>query len=138
MPLPAEAAPAPRATASATPQPLALTLDQAIALGMGRSLALRSSTLLVDESRALQGLARARFMPKLDLVGLGTYGQVGTDIGFISNLPAIGDLNFELGGDGYAVVQNTFVNVGLGPHGSTDRFQPWAVAEGGAGWRGGR
>ena len=113
MPLPAEAAPAPRATASATSQPLALTLDQAIALGMGRSLALRSSTLLVDESRALQGLARARFMPKLDLVGLGTYGQVGTDIGFISNLPAIGDLNFELGGDGYAVVQNTFVNVGL-------------------------
>jgi outer membrane protein TolC len=95
------------------PQPLSLTLDQAIALGMGRSLALRNSSLLIDESKALQGLARARFMPKLDLVGLGTYGQVGTDIGFISNLPAIGDLNFELGGDGYAVVQNTFVNVGL-------------------------
>ena len=113
MPLPAQAAPAPKATASATPQPLALTLDQAIALGMGRSLALRNSSLLIDESKALQGLARARFMPKLDLVGLGTYGQVGTDIGFISNLPAIGDLNFELAGDGYAVVQNTFVNVGL-------------------------
>ena len=113
MPLPAQAAPAPKATASATSQPLALTLDQAIALGMGRSLALRNSSLLIDESKALQGLARARFMPKLDLVGLGTYGQVGTDIGFISNLPAIGDLNFELAGDGYAVVQNTFVNVGL-------------------------
>ncbi len=80
---------------------------------MGRSLALRNSSLVLDESRALQGLARARFMPKLDVVGLGTYGQVGTDVGFISNLPAIGDLNFDLGGDGYAVVQNTFVNVGL-------------------------
>ena len=113
MPLQAQAAPRSSAKAEAPQQPLALTLDQAIALGMGQSLALRSSTLLVDESRALQGLARARFMPKLDLVGLGTYGQVGADIGFISNLPAIGDLNFELGGDGYAVVQNTFVNVGL-------------------------
>ena len=106
MPLQTQAALAPQ-------QPLALTLDQAIALGMGRSLSLRNSALLTDESRALQGLARARFMPKLDLVGLGTYGQVGTDIGFISNLPAIGDLNFELGGDGYAVVQNTFMNAGL-------------------------
>lgn len=106
MPLQTQAAPV-------TQQPLALTLDQAIALGMGRSLSLRNSALLTDESRALQGLARARFMPKLDLVGLGTYGQVGTDIGFISNLPAIGDLNFELGGDGYAVVQNTFMNAGL-------------------------
>jgi outer membrane protein len=93
--------------------PLTLSLQQAIALGMGRSLALRNSSLVLDESRALQGLARARFMPKLDVVGLGTYGQVGTDVGFISNLPAIGDLNFDLGGDGYAVVQNTFVNVGL-------------------------
>jgi len=97
----------------AVQSPLRLSLDQAIALGMDRSLALRNSSLVIDESRALQGLARARFMPKLDLVGLGTYGQVGTDIGFISNLPAIGDLNFELGGDGYAVVQNTFVNLGL-------------------------
>jgi len=95
------------------PAPLSLSLDQAIALGLGRSLALRNSSLALAESRAVQGLARARFMPKLDLVGLGTYAQVGTDVGFISNLPAIGDLNFDLGGDGYAVVQNTFVNVGL-------------------------
>ncbi|MEY3767714.1 MAG: hypothetical protein RLZZ11_784 [Cyanobacteriota bacterium] len=93
--------------------PLNLTLQQAIELGMERSLALRNSNLALDQSRALQGLARARFLPKLDLVGLGTYAQVGTDVGFISNLPAIGDLNFDLGGDGYAVVQNTFVNVGL-------------------------
>jgi outer membrane protein TolC len=100
--------------AGASPQaPLVLSLDQAIALGVSRSLALRNSSLQLDESRAVQGLARARFMPKLDLVGLGTYAQVGTDFGFISNLPAIGDLNFDLGGDGYAVVQNTFVNVGL-------------------------
>jgi outer membrane protein TolC len=99
--------------AAGSQAPLTLSLDQAIALGVSRSLALRNSALQLDESRALQGLARARFLPKLDLVGLGTYAQVGTDVGFISNLPAIGDLNFDLGGDGYAVVQNTFVNVGL-------------------------
>ena len=99
--------------AATAPPRLSLSLQQAIALGLGRSLALRSSSLALDESRALQGLARARFMPKLDLVGLGTYAQVGTDVGFISNLPTIGDLSFDLGGDGYAVVQNTFVNVGL-------------------------
>ena len=100
------------APVAAQPQ-LSLSLQQAIELGMSRSLALRSSSLQLDESRALQGLARARFLPKLDLVGLGTYGQVGTDVGFISNLPAIGDLNFQLGGDGYAVIQNSFVNLGL-------------------------
>jgi outer membrane protein TolC len=80
---------------------------------MSRSLAIRNSALQLEENRALQGLARARFMPKLDLVGLGTYAQVGTDLGFISNLPAIGDLSFQLGGDGYAVVQNSFLNLGL-------------------------
>ena len=107
---PSASSPAAPAEAQA---PLKLSLQQAIELGMGRSLALRNSTLELGASRALQGLARARFMPKLDVMGLGTYGQVGTDVGFISNLPAIGDLNFDLGGDGYAVVQNTFVNVGL-------------------------
>nr|WP_255004282.1 TolC family protein [Cyanobium sp. HWJ4-Hawea] len=100
-------------TPATAQQPLSLGLQQAIELGMGRSLALRNSDLELDESRALQGLARARFMPKLDLVALGTYAQVSTNVGFISNLSAIGDLNFDLSGDGYAVVQNTFVNVGL-------------------------
>ena len=100
--------------ASLTPQPvLLLSLEQAIALGMARSLPLRSSAVQLEESRSLQGLARARFLPKLDLVGLGTYAQVGTNVCFISNLPAIGDLNFSLGGDGYDDVQNSFANLGL-------------------------
>jgi len=93
--------------------PLKLSLRQALAIGLRNSLALRSRELFVQESRAQQGLARARFLPKLDLVGLGSYGQVGTSIGFISNLNSIGDLNFNLSGDGYAVVQNTFANAGL-------------------------
>ena len=93
--------------------PLPLSLEQALELGLGRSLALRSSSLTVEESRALVALVRSRFLPKLDLVGLGTYGQVGTSIGFVSNLPSIGDISLNVGGDGYAVVQNTFLNLGL-------------------------
>lgn len=98
---------------AAAQQVLSLSLEQAIELGMRRSLPLRNSALVLEESRALQGLARARFLPKLDLIALGTYAQVGSDVGFISNVSTIGDLNFNLGSDGYAVVQNSFANVGL-------------------------
>lgn len=94
-------------------QPLNLSLQQALSLGLSQSLNLRNTTLVVEENKALLGLARTRFLPKLDLVALGTYAQVGSSVGFISNLPSIGDLNLELGADGYAVVQNTFVNLGL-------------------------
>lgn len=95
------------------PAPLRLSLNQALEMGLDRSLALRSSRLSVAESRAVVGLTKARFLPHVDLVGLSTYGQVGTSIGFISNLSTIGDLNLGVGADGYAVVQNTFVNLGL-------------------------
>lgn len=99
--------------ARAATKPLALTLQQALEIGLTNSLALRSRELSVQENLALQGIVRARFLPRLDLVGLGTYGQVGTTVGFISNLPSIGDLNFDLAGNGYALIQNAFANVGL-------------------------
>ncbi|MCP9892142.1 TolC family protein [Cyanobium sp. Aljojuca 7D2] len=97
---------------AATP-PLVLSRQQALELGLGGSLSLRSRVLTVEENQALVGLARSRFLPKLDLVALGTFAQVNTDIGFISNLPTIGDLNLNLGGDSSALINNTFVNLGL-------------------------
>lgn len=97
---------------AATP-PLVLSRQQALELGMGASLNLRSQVLTVEENQALVGLARSRFLPKLDLVALGTFAQVNTDIGFISNLPTIGDLSLNLGADGSALINNTFVNLGL-------------------------
>jgi outer membrane protein TolC len=97
---------------AATP-PLVLSLQQALELGLGGSLSLRAQVLTVEENQALVGLARSRFLPKLDLVALGTFAQVNTDIGFISNLPTIGDLNLNLGGDSSALINNTFVNLGL-------------------------
>jgi outer membrane protein TolC len=95
------------------PPALNLSLEQTLELGLGQSINLRNSRLMVQENQALLGLAGSRFLPSLDLVGLGSYAQVGSSVGFISNLPTIGDLNLQLGNKGYAVVQNTFVNVGL-------------------------
>jgi outer membrane protein TolC len=97
----------------ARPAPLQLSRQQALDLGLSSSLNLRSSALTVAENQALVGLARSRFLPKLDLVALGTFAQVNTTVGFISNLPTIGDLSLNLGGDSSAVVTNTFVNLGL-------------------------
>ena len=97
---------------AATP-PLVLSRAQALELGLGGSLSLRSQELTVEENQALVGLARSRFRPKLDLVALGTFAQVKTDFGFISNLPTIGDLNLNLGADSSALINNTFVNLGL-------------------------
>ena len=97
---------------AATP-PLVLSREQALELGLGGSLSLRAQELKVEENQALVGLARSRFQPKLDLVALGTFAQVKTDVGFISNLPTIGDLNLNLGADSSALINNTFVNLGL-------------------------
>ena len=47
------------------------------------------------------------------LVGLASWAQVGSSIGFISNLPTVGDLNFDLSDNGYALIQNSFGNIGL-------------------------
>ena len=101
-----------KAAQAATP-PLVLSRQQALELGLGGSLSLRAQVLTVEENQALVGLARSRFLPKLDLIALGTFAQVNTDIGFISNLPTIGDLNLNLGGDSSALINNTFVNLGL-------------------------
>lgn len=95
------------------PAVLHLSLQQALSLGLERSLALRNAAVAIEQGRALLSLAGSPFLPKLDLVGLGTYAQVGTNINFISNLSFLGDLNLNLGSNGYAVVRNTFGNLGL-------------------------
>lgn len=92
---------------------LRLSLQQALERGEASSLSVEEASLAVQESRALEGITASQFLPKLDLVALGTYTQVGTSTGFISNVPTLGDLNLALGGQGYAVLQNTFGNLGL-------------------------
>jgi outer membrane protein TolC len=97
------------------PAPITLQLsrEDALRLGLRRSLELRGSTLTVAENRSLLELSRTRFRPKVDLVGFGSFAQVGTDIGFISNLPSIGDLSFDLRGNSSALINNAFINAGV-------------------------
>ncbi len=116
-PVPASEAAAgtPPATPQPTPQPTTLLLsrDDALNLGLVRSLGLRGSALTVAESRSLFELSRTSFRPKVDLVAFSSFAQVGTDIGFISNLPTIGDLSFDLRGNSSAVINNAFINAGV-------------------------
>lgn len=93
--------------------PLELTLEQALELGLQRSLSLAGRSLVVRQNEALVGLTQSRFLPKLDLLALGSYVQVGTSASQVSNLPLIGNLNLNLGANGYAVAQNTFGDLGL-------------------------
>ena len=93
--------------------PLALSLEQALERGLNASLTLQQAELQQEASAAEVGISRSQFQPKLDLVGLASWAQVGSSIGFISNLPTVGDLNFDLSDNGYALIQNSFGNIGL-------------------------
>ena len=99
--------------AAPPPPPLELSLEQALQLGLERSLALAGRAVLVRQGEALVGLAQTRFLPKLDLLAVGSYIQLGTSVSQVSNLPLIGNLNLNLGANGYAVAQNTFGDLGL-------------------------
>lgn len=103
----------PRPADQAAPSTLLLSREDALRLGMQRSLGLRGSDLTVAENRSLFELSRTLFRPKVDLVAFGSFAQVGTDIGFISNLPTIGDLSFNLRGNSSAVINNAFINAGI-------------------------
>jgi outer membrane protein TolC len=94
-------------------EPLSLSLDQALSRGLASSLTLQQVEAQKQVTEAGVGISRSQFLPKLDLVGLGTWAQVGSSIGFISNLSTIGDLNIDLRGDGDAVIRNSFGNLGL-------------------------
>ncbi len=108
---PLQAAPLP--VPAAAPAPLRLSLAQALDQGQAASLELRQAAVLLDQAQAAVAFSQSRFLPRLDLVGLATSGQVGGNVGFISNVPSIGDLNLAVSSQGYAVVQNSFVNGGL-------------------------
>lgn len=92
---------------------LELSLEQTLDLGLQRSLALATSAVAVQQGQALVGLAQSRFLPRLDLLGLASYVQVGTSSALVNNLPVIGNLNLNIGANGYAVAQNSFGDLGL-------------------------
>ncbi|MEB3360710.1 MAG: TolC family protein [Synechococcaceae cyanobacterium] len=90
-----------------------LTLRQVLDRGQTVSLELSRSQRLLARDRAVIAVNAASLRPRLGLVGMGSYTEVGTSVGFLSNLPTLGDLSLSLGQNGYAVLQNTFGNLGL-------------------------
>jgi len=91
----------------------ALTLEQVLAIGLPASTGLETSRRQVARDQALVDLARASRLPQLALIGSASYTQVGTSVGVITDLPTLGDLSLGLTQNGYALLQNTFGNVGL-------------------------
>lgn len=90
-----------------------LSLAQVLALGMSASAELEVGRRSVARDEAVVRLAAAARLPQLSAVGLASYTQVGTSVGLITNLPTLGDISLGLQQNGYAVLQNSFGNVGL-------------------------
>jgi len=91
----------------------ALSLEAVLREGLAVSAQLRRSARQVSRDAAVSGLSRSLLNPRLNLIGSGSYTQVGTSIGLITGLPTLGDVSVGLDQNGYAVLQNTFGNVGL-------------------------
>ena len=90
-----------------------LTLEQVLAQGLPGSVQLERADRLLERDSALVRLNRSLLMPQLNLLGLGSYTQVGTSVGVLTNLPTLGDLSLSIENDGYAVLRNSFGNVGV-------------------------
>jgi outer membrane protein TolC len=90
-----------------------LSLRQVLEEGLGTSPQLERADRQLARDEAIVSLNRSLLLPQLDLVGLGSYTQVGTSVGVLTNLPTLGDLSLSLQNDGYAVLRNSFGNVGL-------------------------
>ncbi len=111
-PRPAAAAPAaPAAPASAGS--VRLSLEQVIAQGLPASLQLQRADRAIERDAAASAVQRALLLPQLQLVGLGSYTQVGTSVGVLTNLPTLGDISLSLEQNGYAVLRNSFGNAGV-------------------------
>lgn len=101
--------------ATGCPQALAeaLSLTQVLSLGMPASAGLELGRRNIARDEALVTLAAAARLPQLSAVGIGSFTQVGTAVGLITNLPTLGDISLGLQQNGYAVLQNSFGNAGL-------------------------
>lgn len=89
------------------------SLEQVLERGLPNSASLELSRRQLDRSEASLGFSRSLRLPQLNLVGSGSFTQVGTSIGVVSNLPTMGDLSLGLGQNGYALLQSSFAGGGL-------------------------
>jgi outer membrane protein TolC len=91
----------------------ALSLRQVLEQGLRSSAVIERADRQLERDAALVRLNRSLLWPRLDLIGMGSYTQVGTSVGVLTNLPTFGDLSLSLQNDGYAVLRNSFGNVGV-------------------------
>jgi hypothetical protein len=90
-----------------------LSLRQVLEQGLADSPQLERSQRQLERDEALVALNRSLLLPQLDLVGLGSYTQVGTSVGVLTNLPTLGDISLSLENGGYALLRNSFGNAGV-------------------------
>ena len=100
-------------TPAAPVQPLSLALNQVLEKGLAISRKLVRADRQLDRDRALTALNRAQLWPQLNLIGLGSYTQVGTSVNVLTNMPTLGDITLSLQQNDYAVLRNTFGNAGV-------------------------
>lgn len=108
---PPEGASAPAAAKGAAA--VLISLRQVLAMGLPASVDLERGQRQLARDQALVQLAIASRLPQLFGVATGSFTQVGTSVGVITNLPTLGDISLGLRQDGYAQLQNTFGNIGL-------------------------
>ncbi len=90
-----------------------LSLQQVLERGMPASIELEVGRRTIARDEALVSLAATARLPQLSALGMGSFTQVGTSVGLITNLPTLGDISLGLQQNGYAVLQNSFGNAGL-------------------------
>ncbi len=110
---PASAQPTPGAARTSPADPLGLSLSQVLDQGLAVSLRLVRADRQLARDGAVTALNRSLLRPELNLIGLGSYTQVGTSVGVLTNLPTLGDLTLSLQQNGYAVLRNSFGNAGV-------------------------
>lgn len=101
------------ALADPTPPFEALSLEQVLAIGLPASAERQRGERQIARDQALVRLFGASRLPQLAMLASGSFTQVGTSVGVLTNLPTFGDLSLTLGQNGYAQLQNSFGNLGL-------------------------
>jgi len=91
----------------------ALSLEQVLARGLPASLDRERGQRQIARDQAMVRLGTASRLPQLALLASGSFTQVGTSVGVLTNLPTLGDISVALGQNGYAQLQNSFANLGL-------------------------
>jgi outer membrane protein TolC len=90
-----------------------LSLEKVLALGLPAAPERQRARQLLARDEALVELNQALRRPRLGLVGAASYNQLGSSTGLITGLPTLGDISLGLSQNSYAVLQNSFGNVGL-------------------------